>query len=115
MCATSAMETKVRTGHSSMGDSNTVVSAYAVLLSPIDTSLNKITMDDFKTALSLSLSLWEGGKQKEKSGMGLCSEEKMNIHFVEPMILSTRIIPCGGFFFFSAVQQESTCTQVTQV
>ena len=71
MCATSAMETKVRTGHSSMGDSNTVVSAYAVLLSPIDTSLNKITMDDFKTALSLSLSLWEGGKQKEKSGMGV--------------------------------------------
>ena len=44
----------------SMGDSNTVVSAYAVLLSPIDTSLNKITMDDFKTALSLSLPLGRG-------------------------------------------------------
>ena len=62
MCATSAMETKVRTGLLSMGDSNTVVSAYTVLLSPIDTSLNKINMDDFKTALSLSLFLWEGGK-----------------------------------------------------
>ena len=64
MCATSAMEKTVRTGHSSMGESNTVVSAYTVLLSLIDISLNKIKMDDFKTALSLSLSLffWEGDK-----------------------------------------------------
>ena len=75
MCATSAMETKVRNGHSSMGDSNTVVSAYAVLLSPIDTSLNKITMDDFKTALSLS-PFGKGVSRNKKAEWGFAQKKK---------------------------------------